>query len=223
VLPSRDRWELPGGIRVRATGRPDGDLSARSDGVAARRQAVVDLPWSVAHQVHGADVVVVDAPGVGRDRDADALVTARSGLAIAVITADCAPVAFASREGVAGVAHAGWRGLEAGVLQATIDAMRRLGATEVTAVLGPCIHAECYEFGSADLDRLAARLGPSVRSRHAGGGPALDVPAGVAAALSERAVVLEPAEAVCTACSADHWSWRARADQGRQATVVWRP
>jgi YfiH family protein len=208
---------------VRSTGRAEGDLSARSEGAGDRRRAVVDLTWSVPHQVHGADVIVVEEPGAGRDTDADALVTARGGVAIAVLTADCAPVAFASREGVAGVAHAGWRGLEAGVLQATVDAMRRLGATEVTAVLGPCIHPECYEFGAADLERLADRLGPAVRARRPDGGAAFDVPAGVAAALAEREVTLEPGAGVCTACSDGHWSWRARADPHRQAMVVWRP
>ena len=218
----RDHWELAGGISVRATGRLQGDFAAGAAGVAARRRAVLDLPWTVPHQVHGAGVVIVDEPGSGTGREADAVVTARPGLAIAVVTADCAPVAFASPEGIAGVAHAGWRGLEAGVLQATVDVMWGLGATAVSAVLGPCIHPECYQFGVADLDRVAGRLGPSVRGTDASGDPALDLPAAVAAALSERGVTLVADAGVCTGCSEAHWSWRARGDRARQALVVWR-
>lgn len=222
LAASPDGWELAGGISVRTTGRADGDMSARADGAAARRRAVVDLPWSVPDQVHGAGVIVVDGPGAGDGEEADALVTACRNVAIAVVSADCAPVVLASPEGVIGVAHAGWRGLEAGVLPATIDAMRLLGATRLTGVLGPCIHAECYEFGSADLQRLAARFGPAVLARDAGGRPALDVPAAVAASLAERDVVLGAGAGVCTACSGAHWSWRARGEHARQATVVWR-
>ncbi len=201
----------------------DGDLSPGAPGFEGRRRAVVDLVWTVPRQVHGADVVIVDGPGAGDGEPADALVTAQRGVAIAVLTADCAPVGFASPEGVAGVAHAGWRGLEAGVLEATVAAMRQLGATEVTAVLGPCVHPECYQFGSADLDRIAGRLGPTVRARYPGGGDALDLPSGVRAALAGAGIPLVADADVCTACSDRHWSWRARADVGRQATVVWRP
>jgi YfiH family protein len=216
------RWDLPGAITVRFTGVAEGDLSARSPGAAQRRRAVVDLPWSVPRQVHGRTVFVVERPGAGNGTEADALVTALPGVAIGVVTADCAPVALGSPEGIAGVAHAGWRGLEAGVIQATIETMRRLGATEVTAVLGPCIHAGCYEFGATDLDRVAARLGPSVRARYGARGAALDVPAAVAAAVAAGGAELAGDADVCTACSDRHWSWRARSDAPRQATVVWR-
>ena len=58
--------------------------------------------------------------------------------------------------------------------------MRRSGGTAITAVVGPCIHAECYEFGADDLDALAARFGPAVRPRTAWGTPALDLPAAIA-------------------------------------------
>jgi YfiH family protein len=215
-------WRLAGGITAAVTSRVDGDMAAGSEGSDRRRRAVIDLPWSVPRQVHGDGVVIVDEAGAGNQCEADALVTVLAGLAIGVVTADCAPVALASPEGVAGVAHAGWRGLEAGIIQATVGAMRRLGATDVTAVLGPCIHAECYEFGAADLDRLAARLGPAVRGRHGGGGPALDVPASVAAALADSGAGLVADAGICTACSDQHWSWRARSDRPRQAMVVWR-
>jgi copper oxidase (laccase) domain-containing protein len=121
-----------------------------------------------------------------------------------------------------GAVHAGWRGLEAGVLQRAVQAARGLGATDLRAVLGPCIHAECYEFGPADLDAVAAKLGDGVRALTADGRPALDVPAAVAVALKEAGVTQLDDVAVCTACSQDYFSWRARGELGRQAMVVWR-
>jgi len=140
-----------------------------------------------------------------------------------VLSADCAPVALASREGVVGVAHAGWRGLLGGVLERAVAAMRALGAGEIEAVLGPCIRPPCYEFGADDLDRVAARLGDGVRGRTASGAPALDLPAGVGAAL-ERAGVDDLRDVgLCTACTPGYFSHRARGDRGRQALALWRP
>jgi polyphenol oxidase len=217
---------LPGGARVRFTGRAEGDLSVAGgvapEVLAERRRAVVDLPWTWLRQVHGGDVVVVDRPGAHAGAEADAAVTAVAGAALAVHTADCAPVALASPEGVLGAAHAGWRGLAAGVLEHTVAAMRDLGATDIVAVLGPCIRPGCYEFGAADLDAVVERLGPVVRGVTSTGRPALDVPAAVRAALAGAGVGDVRDTGVCTACSGDHHSHRARGDAGRQAMVVWR-
>jgi polyphenol oxidase len=190
--------------------------------VAARRAAVVDLPWTWFRQVHGRRVVSVGRPGEGAGERADAAVTREPGCALAVLSADCAPVALASPEGVAGIAHAGWGGLLAGVVEATVEAMRALGAGDISAVLGPCVRAGCYEFGADDLDRVAARLGSQVRSQTSDGRPALDLPAAVRAALERSGVDHVCDTGACTACSPEYFSWRARRDLGRQATVVWR-
>jgi YfiH family protein len=190
--------------------------------VEARRRAVVDLPWTWLRQVHGDRVVVVTEPGGGAGQRADAAVTDRAGCALAVLTADCAPVGLVGSDGVVGVAHAGWRGLVGGVLARTVDVMRAGGTADVRAVLGPCIRAGCYEFGAADLARVARRLGDGVRATTTSGAPALDVPAAVRAALAEVGVTDVHDVGVCTACSADHFSHRARHDLGRQALVVWR-
>ena len=214
--------DLAGGGRVAWTGRSNGDMRAASAGVEKRRAAVVDRPWSLVRQVHGTDVIVVERPGDSGSGVGDALVTAHPGAAIAVLTADCAPVALASPEGVFGVAHAGWRGLAGGVLEAAVAAMRRLGAGRIEAVLGPCIHPECYAFGAEDLDRVADRLGAAVRATDRDGHPALDIPAGVAAVLERAGAELVGDAGVCTSCDEGYWSWRARADAERQATVVWK-
>jgi YfiH family protein len=226
-----------GGADVVFTDRGAGDLGHAGEHVhavrpevEARRRAVVDLPWTWLRQVHGDRVVVVTEPGGGAGQWADAAVTATPGCALAILTADCAPVALVA-DGVVGVAHAGWRGLVGGVLERTVDAIRSCrssdvhagGASDVRAVLGPCIRPGCYEFGPDDLARVARRLGDGVRATTSTGAPALDVPAAVRAALARVGVADVDDVGVCTACSPVHFSHRARRELGRQALVVWRP
>ena len=212
-----------GPAEVRFTGRAEGDLSANAGAARdARQLAIVDRAWRTAKQVHGARVVVVDEhTASGSIGEADALVTTDPAVALAVRIADCAPVAFAGG-GVAAIAHAGWRGLLEGVLANTVATMRELGAPSVEAALGPCVHAECYEFGADDLDAIAERFGASVRSETSTGAPALDVPAAVRAALAAVDVDLVEDASICTACDAgSYWSHRARGEVERQAGVVW--
>jgi YfiH family protein len=216
-----------GAAQVRWTSRIDGHLGLLRpgddrDALEARRRAVAAQPWSWLHQVHGATVVTVRGAGDPTGQDADALVTAAAGVVLAVFTADCAPVALSSPEGVVGIAHAGWRGLAGGVVERAVDAMRSLGATSVSAALGPCIRAGCYEFGARDLDRVAAVLGDGVRASTTWGTPALDLAAAVTASLSRAGAVLTADAGACTACSDTWFSHRARAETDRQATLVWR-
>lgn len=215
-------WTLAGGARVRSTGWRSGDLAGEGPVVEKRRRAVVDRPWSVLCQVHGARVVTVEEPGGASGEAADAAVTSSAEAALAVLTADCAPVALASPEGLIGVAHAGWKGLRAGVVEATVQAMRRMGATRIEAVVGPCIHPCCYTFSEDDLVALESRFGPKVRGRDRNGAPALDLPAGVRSALHAAGATLVGEAGECTGCSEGLWSWRAAQTPRRQATVVWR-
>jgi YfiH family protein len=182
----------------------------------------VDLPWTVLRQVHGARVVVVEGPGGAAGEAADAAVTTSGGLAMAVLTADCAPLALSSPEGVFAVAHAGWRGLRAGVIEATVQAMRRLGATKVEAVLGPCIRSCCYAFSENDLLQMETKFGPQVRSSDRTGAPALDLSAAVRAGLHTVGATLAGDASECTCCTQGYWSWRGQHTERRQATVAWR-
>lgn len=122
-----------------------------------RRRAAeaFDLPETAlvtAYQVHSPDVAVVDAPWeAGKGPKVDGLVTDKPGVALGILTADCAPVLLAdSRAGVIGAAHAGWRGAVGGVLDATIAEMEKLGAkrTRIAAAVGPCIGRLSYQVGS---------------------------------------------------------------------------
>ncbi len=127
----------------------------QTDIVTINRARVADalgVPAShllTVHQCHSAQVVVVNAPFADRP-EADAMVTATPGLALGILTADCQPVLFADPAAqVIGAAHAGWRGVAMGVLEATIDAMETLGAQRkrIISVIGPTISQQNYEVG----------------------------------------------------------------------------
>lgn len=202
-------------------GRDAGDFSVPGSPPAFEAQRrLTDAPWTWLRQVHGCRAVVVHQPGEGRGEEADAAVGARPGLALAVFTADCAPVGLSSPEGVGAMVHAGWRGLAAGVVETAIATMRSLGATRVVAALGPCVRPHAYRFSEADLAVVAARLGPSVRAVDDEGWPALDLPAAVEAALARGGAELVDDAGTCTHCSARHWSWRRGQESGRQANVL---
>jgi YfiH family protein len=117
-----------------------------------RAAAALGLPLGALtglYQVHGVAVAPVETPWPDTARpQADAMVTDRPGVGLAIVTADCAPVLFADRAaGVVGAAHAGWRGALSGIVGATVGAMQRLGARPetISAVVGPCIRQPSYE------------------------------------------------------------------------------
>lgn len=121
----------------------------------ARAMAMLDLPaeaLATVHQQHTAEAVVVDAPWAdGKRPVADAMVTTTPGLALGILTADCAPVLLADRRGtVVAAAHAGWKGALGGVLDNTLDKMVALGAKKknIVAAIGPCIGHRSYEVGA---------------------------------------------------------------------------
>ncbi len=120
----------------------------------ARAVAMAGMPEGsliTAYQVHSPDVVTVTEPWRRADAPkVDAMVTDRPGLSLGILTADCAPVLFADPGArVVGAAHAGWRGALTGVLDATVEAMRALGARpeRIAAGVGPCIAQPSYEVG----------------------------------------------------------------------------
>lgn len=112
-------------------------------------------------QRHTSDVVIVKTPWTWDDApEADALVTARRGIALGILTADCVPVLFADpAASIIGAAHAGWRGAFDGVLANTVLAMTKLGAERerIVAVVGPCIGQLSYEVGPEFVARFTAR------------------------------------------------------------------
>lgn len=140
--------------------RPDHVAENRRRVAATMRVPVENLV--TVHQVHSPDVVRVTAPFAAPRPKADAMVTDRPGLALGVLTADCGPVLYADAEaGVIGAAHAGWQGALNGVLEATVEAMEKLGARRerIVAALGPSISGAHYEVGPEYVERFLAADG----------------------------------------------------------------
>lgn len=146
--------------------------------------------------------------------------TDRAGCVLAVRTADCAPVVLLGAHSV-GVVHAGWRGLLGGVVPQAVAALTALGDRPVAAHLGPCIRAGCYEFDGPERSRLVDRFGSALAATTTWGTPALDLPAGVHAALVEAGVGEVHDDAGCTACDTRWFSHRARREVERFATTAW--
>jgi YfiH family protein len=190
-----------GGVSTGAFATLNCSLAGRDDPRAvaenrARACAALGGPTLVGlFQVHGAAVVALEEPWGDETRpEADALVTRRQGVALGIVTADCAPVLLLdAASGVIGAAHAGWRGAAAGVLAATVAAMERLGAVRarITAAIGPTIAQASYEVGADLREAVLAADAAHACFFADGGGPGrwrFDLPGFCAAALARAGV-----------------------------------
>jgi YfiH family protein len=191
----------------------------------ARLASRLDLPVAYVNQVHGAQVLAVGAapdPATPQLGDADALVTDRPGVAVAVMVADCLPVLLADAErGVVGAAHAGRRGLVDGVIPATVTAMIRLGAmaSAVRAYLGPAICGGCYEVGAQVQAEVSAHV-PTAASTTTWGTPGVDLVSGALAQLAQAGVLEVERSGICTVEDPRFYSYRRDGVCGRFAGVV---
>ncbi|MFJ4003518.1 peptidoglycan editing factor PgeF [Streptomyces sp. NPDC090023] len=193
------------------------ELAAKAAGIDPTR-----VVWM--NQVHGAEVAVVEEPWGERPvPEVDALVTARRGLALAVLTADCVPVLLADPvAGVVAAAHAGRPGMLARVVPAAVRAMTALGAEpgRIVARTGPAVCGRCYEVPEAMRAEVAAAE-PAAHAETSWGTPAVDVSAGVHAQLDRLGVRDRERSPVCTKESDDHFSYRRDRATGRLAGYVW--
>jgi len=241
-------WPAPAGVHAFTTLRHGAGYSAApfdtfnlgnryaADGddpamVARNRALLVDLAGlpSTPHwlkQVHGIDVLRVDAPADPELAEpvADALVTSTPGVVLAILTADCLPVVFASAAGdEIAAAHAGWPGLSAGMLEATVAAMRT-SPERLIAWIGPCAGPQRYEIGAEVRDRFlahdagAARAFVPTRPGHW----RVDLPAIARMRLAQVGVTRVHGGDLCTLSDpARFFSHRRDARSGRLATLVW--
>ncbi|WP_353509429.1 peptidoglycan editing factor PgeF [Intrasporangium sp.] len=171
------------------------------------------------NQVHGTEVVQVHGPWAGDAPRVDGVVSATSGLALAVLVADCVPVLLHDvRAGVVGAVHAGRPGLLDGIVPRAVAAMHSAGAHEVSAVVGPSVCGRCYEVPE-ELVRAAAAVAPTSVTRSWAGTPAIDVAAGVVEQLTRLEVPVERV-ARCTREDEEFYSYRRDGVTGRFAGVV---
>jgi polyphenol oxidase len=169
-----------------------------------------------AHQVHGNAVLHVDRePSTTMlEAEADAIITSLPGVAPAVITADCLPIALASPGAVASV-HAGWRGLADGVIEAAVERIRDVGGgTTLVAAIGPAAGRCCYEVGG-ELHECFPGFGA---------GPNLDLHAIARTQLFDAGVDTVYESGICTICATVPGLFSCRREgeaAGRQALLTW--
>ena len=202
----------------------------------ARAMAMMDLSEHslvTLDQVHSPDVVTVTTPWAADARpSADAMVTTVPGLALGILTADCAPVLLADRsQGIIGAAHAGWKGAIGGVLENTVASMVQLGAKpkNIVAAIGPCIGQRSYEVGPdfhipflAETPDNSDFFAPAPRAGHA----LFDLPGYVSRKLA-RLGLIDVTRVPADTCR-DHsrfFSYRratlaGQTDYGRQLSVI---
>lgn len=198
--------------------------------VAANRRLVADAIGRPVervlymNQIHSADVVVVDRPWEGSVPPADAVVTTRGDLALAVLVADCVPVLLADVSDpaapVIAAAHAGRPGVAAGVIPSVVGVMRDLGARTLSARVGPAVCGACYEVPD-DLRADVAEVVPETWATTRQGSAALDLRAGVRAQLLAAGVEFIDDAGACTLESPELYSYRRDHNTGRFAGVVW--
>ncbi|WP_395684319.1 peptidoglycan editing factor PgeF [Dokdonella sp.] len=196
--------------------------------VAANRAALIaraglPAPPRWLRQVHGTAVHEAHAMPIEAEPEADAAVTMQAGVVLAVLTADCLPVLFCTDDGSAvGVAHAGWRGLAAGVLEATIASLR-VAPARLLAWIGPAIGAASYEVGDevrgAFVDAEAGSAAAFVATRP--GHWRCDLPALARRRLAGAGVARVEGGGFDTFRDERLYSYRRERDTGRFATLVW--
>jgi polyphenol oxidase len=163
----------------------------------------------LARQVHGAEVLTVGPEDAGVIGEGDVLMTSSPGRVLGILTADCVPVVLWGDKGIA-LAHAGWRGLVGGALEAAVAALGDVRK----AWVGPSIHACCYEVGPEVIDAFAARGLPVAAPDRVDPGQA-------AVALLERAGIADvEATSMCTSSDPRYFSYRRDGITGRQGAFA---
>ena len=213
-------WPVSSRVRALASTRALGDMKSEEGRSSLRLHLPADPVW--LRQVHG--VNVVDASSAPARTAADASFARKSNVVCAVMAADCMPVLLADEAGeTVAIAHAGWRGLCAGVIEATVDAMG-VPANRILAWLGPAIGPAVYEIGAEvraaflERDAEAKSAFTPTRPRHW----RLDLYAVARQRLSARGVARVSGGGFCTASEAARFfSYRRDKTGERMAAAIW--
>lgn len=237
-------WALPAGVKALQTERGEGPapyggfnlgdhVGDEIDHVNANRQRLlqcmrVSPVW--LRQVHGTHVVSLDERVTGSP-EADASIVTKRGVACAIMTADCLPVLIADRQArVVGAAHAGWRGLAAGVVQQLVHAMASVPGVaprDLTVWLGPAIGPDAFEVGQDVVDAFSVQNAAQRRCFKAhpetAGKYLADLPQLTRNILQGLGVNEIVFSGLCTVALEDRfYSYRRNGVTGRMASLIWR-
>lgn len=236
-------WTLPPGVKALQTGRGVGpapyggfnlgdhvgDVSARVEGHRQQLRARIGATPVWMRQVHGTHVLDLDEPPMTTP-EADAAMSRQPGVACTVMTADCLPVLIADRQArVVGAAHAGWRGLAAGVLENLVGQMIRVPGVSPQSLsvwLGPAIGPDAFEVGPDVVDAFVHRnvayhrcFQPHPESH---GKYLADLAELATQTLHAQGIEAITGSQLCTMTLADRfYSYRRDGVTGRMASLIW--
>lgn len=190
----------------------DGDMNEEEGRARLASRLDISTEWATVTQVHGAEVRVVDSPGLAGQ--GDGMVTKTPNLPLMVRTADCAGVILHG-PGTVGVAHVGWRGAAAGVLERTVELMGAGGYPDLFAIVGPHIGPCCFEVGPEVLAHF-----PEAVATTTWGSLSIDLMEVVRRRLPGAEV---EKVGTCTRCDPAWFSHRRDQTRQRQAAIGWIP
>ena len=203
----------------------DGDFSVAQQPenyLAENQRKLYKGEWNWLTQEHGTEIVWLEDDERSLGIRGDALATISSQKVIAITVADCLPLLLTEQSGILSLMHLGWRGIEEGLLEKTLQFIRTKSSEPITAVLGPCIDTCCYEFGQNELRILVEKYGEKIVGRTNKGSIAFDMRACVKEILKSFNVDIKYEEDSCTKCDSRYWSFRADGTDKRQVMIAWK-
>ena len=203
----------------------DGDFSLAQQPenyLAENQRKLYKGEWNWLTQEHGTEIVWLEDDERSLGIRGDALATISSQKVIAITVADCLPLLLTEQSGILSLMHLGWRGIEGGLLEKTLQFIRSKSSEPITAVLGPCIDTCCYEFGQNELRILVEKYGEKIVGRTNKGSIAFDMRACVKEILKSSNVEIKYEEDSCTKCDSRYWSFRADGTGKRQVMIAWK-
>ena len=221
------RQTLPDGKSVISiiSDSDDGDFSVAQQPenyLAENQRKLYKGEWNWLTQEHGTEIVWLEDDERSLGITGDALATISSQKVIAITVADCLPLLLTEQSGILSLMHLGWRGIEEGLLEKTLQFIRTKSSEPITAVLGPCIDTCCYEFGQNELRILVEKYGEKIVGRTNKGSIAFDMRACVKEILKSFNVDIKYEEDSCTKCDSRYWSFRADGTDKRQVMIAWK-
>ena len=179
--------------------------------------------WSFLDQTHEDNLVLVDRNTVidnSYPPTADASVTQIKNQPLVIMTADCGPLVIAGQS-IVSVVHASWKTVAAGLIESVFTELQYLAPGDsFSALLGPCIHPESYEFDPELLSKLSNKLGAHVAAQTKEGKPAFDLPESIKYECTSRGIEFRDVS-IDTFASPSHFSYRRDGLTGRQGVIAW--
>tara|TARA_B100000131_G_scaffold128933_1_gene125786 strand:+ start:13 stop:702 length:690 start_codon:yes stop_codon:yes gene_type:complete len=203
----------------------DGDFSTSQLDKALlekNRLRLSNNEWNWLSQEHGTGIVQLEAEERSLGSQGDAMITSSPGKVISVTVADCMPVLLIGESGTIALIHLGWRGIINGLLDLTVESMKKISHETITSVLGPCIKSCCYEFGQKEIGRFCEKFGKGAEATTLDGRPSIDLKYCVKKSLETKSIKIEHDEAVCTKCDPRHWSFREDSTNKRQVMIAFK-